>query len=255
MGQAHGALHLGRRRLRVRAEDRRPRHVAALRGRPLRAGGHPGQRRDGRGRHRERPHHRRRPRAARAPRRRAAPACWRCGARSTCRCRPSRSSTSARARPGCACSPTPATRAPARCARRTPRSRPAATCGSWLPAGRGGGRADVPPPLRDARVPRRRRPAGQPRDPDARRPGGRLRVLPALARPPPRPRLRDRRRGGEGRRPGPAGRAGVHVEVAPVGHRLQVPPRGGHHHAQGHHGVDRAAPGRPPRSPCSSRCG
>ena len=65
-------------------------------------------------------------------------------------------------------------------------------------------------------------------------------VLRGLAGAPPRPRLRDRRRGGEGGRPGPARRAGLDGQGAPLGHRLQVPARGAHHPAQGHHGVHRA---------------
>ena len=48
-----------RARLRLRAEDRRRGHVAALRGGPV-VGPPPGGRPGGRGRHRERPHHRRR---------------------------------------------------------------------------------------------------------------------------------------------------------------------------------------------------
>ena len=48
----------GRGRLRVRAQDRRAGHVAHLRGRPLRPGGHPRRRRHRRGRHRQRGHDR-----------------------------------------------------------------------------------------------------------------------------------------------------------------------------------------------------
>ena len=58
--------------------------------------------------------------------------CSRCGARSTCRCRPSGRSTSARSQPSCGRSSTPATPRRARCARRTPASPPSA---SW-PCGR-----------------------------------------------------------------------------------------------------------------------
>ena len=80
-----------------------------------------------------------------------------------------------------------------------------------------------------------------------------LRPLPPLAGAPPRPRLRDRRRGAEGRRAGPAARAGVHLQGAPVGHRLQVPARGAHHPAARHHGVDR--PDRPGHAVRAARAG
>ena len=66
------------------------------------------------------------------------------------------------------------------------------------------------------------------------------RRLPALAGAPPRPRLRDRRRGGQGRRPGPARAARLHVEGAPRGpsptssRPRSAPP------CSRHHGVDRA---------------
>ena len=69
VGRAAGApprRRAGRRpgRLRVRAEDRRRRHLAALRGRPARAGRHPRRRAGGRGRHRQHRHHRARSRSA-----------------------------------------------------------------------------------------------------------------------------------------------------------------------------------------------
>ena len=101
LGQAHGALHRGRRRLRVRAEDRRRRHVAPLRGRPLRAGRHPGRRRVGEDVTENVAHHRRHPRAASTgdePARRARGAGRGLHAASP----PSRSSTSARPRPAAA---------------------------------------------------------------------------------------------------------------------------------------------------------
>ncbi len=101
------------------------------------------------------------------------------------------------------------------------------------------GGPDVHDPHRDARVDAVLGPAGQPRDPRARHPRRGLRLLPALAGASPRPRVRDRRRRREGRRPAAAGRAGLHVEGAAVGDRLQVPARGTHDEAEGHHGVDR----------------
>ena len=66
-----------------------------------------------------------------------------------------------------------------------------------------------------------------------------LRLLPALAGAPPRPRLRDRRRGGQGRRPRPTRRARLHGQGAPLGHRLQVPARGAHDACSRHPGVGR----------------
>ena len=86
--RAHGALpaapgrRAGRRALRHRAEDRRPRDLARLRGRRARARRHARQRRDRRGGDPEPAHDRRDPAARSRTRRR----CWRCAARSTCRC-------------------------------------------------------------------------------------------------------------------------------------------------------------------------
>ena len=68
----------------------------------------------------------------------------------------------------------------------------------------------------------------------------------SLAGAPPRPRLRDRRRRGEGRRPRAcSGRARLHVQGAPLGHRLQVPARGAHHHAARHRRCPSVAPAGP----------
>ena len=53
---------------------------------------------------------------------------------------------------------------------------------------------------------------------------------------------------------GPARRARLHVQGAPLGDRLQVPARGAHHAAARHPGVDRPHRARPRPSPCSSRC-
>ena len=52
----------------------------------------------------------------------------------------------------------------------------------------------------------------------------------------------------------PARRAGLHVEGAALGDRLQVPARGAHHRCSRTSRCRSAAPGRPRRSPCSSRC-
>ncbi len=96
----------------------------------------PRQRRDGRGRHRERAHDQRRPRAAQGE---GPPdPAWRCAVRSSCRWPRSRSSTGARRKPSSGCSPTRATRRRARCARSTPPSRPAASspCSATSPARR-----------------------------------------------------------------------------------------------------------------------
>ena len=51
---------------------------------------------------------------------------------------------------------------------------------------------------------------------------------------PSRRRARARRHRGQGRRGGGAAAAGVHLPRAPLGHRVQVPPRGGHHQAARH---------------------
>ena len=142
-------------RLRVRAEDRRRRHLAPLRGRPLRAGRHPGRRAGGRGRHRQH----------RAPST-AIPERLPKGAPDVLEVRgevymPHRrlrgAQRRARPRPASGSSSTPATPRPARCARRTRRSPPAASSrsGATSSARSSGGPALHQPP-RDARVPRGR---------------------------------------------------------------------------------------------------
>ena len=153
------------RRLRVRAEDRRPRHVDPLRGRPLRPGRHPGRRPGRRGRHRQRAHDRRRPRAAR---RATPPDVLEVRGEVYMPVPPSRRSTSARPRPADGCSPTPATRPPARCARRTRRSPPAASwrCGPTSSARSRAARRS-PATTRRSSTSRDARPPGQPRDPHA----------------------------------------------------------------------------------------
>ncbi len=176
----------------------------ALRGRATRAGRHPRRRPGRRGRHRQRRHDRRRcPTGSQAAR----PTCSRCAARCTCRSRRSTRSTSARPRRAIGSSPTPATRRPASCARRTRRSPPSRELSFWCyQLGEVVGGPDVHEPPRDARVPAPT--LGFPVNPeirDARRRSTRsTRYCQPLAGPPPRPRLRDRRRRGEGRRPRPA---------------------------------------------------
>ena len=84
-------------RLRLRAEDRRPGDLAALRGRPLRPRRDARQRRGRRGRHPQPAHDRVDPAAGSRTRRR----CSRSAARSTCRCPTSPRSTSAAPRRAC----------------------------------------------------------------------------------------------------------------------------------------------------------
>ena len=83
-------------RVRRRAEDRRAGDLAGLPRRRARARRHARQRRGRRGRHAQPAHDRRDPAARSRTRRR----CSRCAARSTCRCRTSRRSTSGAPRPG-----------------------------------------------------------------------------------------------------------------------------------------------------------
>ena len=99
-------------RLRRRAEDRRPQHLADLRGRPARPRRHPRRRLPGRGRDVERPDDPGDPAAAAGAGPRDAS---RCAARSTCRAPRSTGSTASARRARSRCSPTRATRRPARC--------------------------------------------------------------------------------------------------------------------------------------------
>ena len=103
--------------LRRRAQARRPRDLAALRGRPARPRRDPRRRRDRRGRHRQRHHDRRRPAAAHGELDPGAPRGARRGVHVARR--RSRSSTGARATQATACSRTRATRRPGVCARWT----------------------------------------------------------------------------------------------------------------------------------------
>ena len=101
-----------------RAQDRRPLHLAHLREGPARAGGHARRRHGGRERHRQRDDHQADPAAPDGQGR--AGAASRCAARSTWRTPTSDSSTPSRPPPAPRCSPTRATRPPARCASSTP---------------------------------------------------------------------------------------------------------------------------------------
>ena len=238
LGQADGPLHLRRGGLHLRAQDRRAGHEPAVRGRPADAGPPPAAT----------------ARSARTSRPTCAPS------------RPSPSELAGagarrgrgagrdlHADPGLrGAQPTPGgdggpdvhqppqRRRPGRCARRTRPSRPAGSWGSG-PTSWGRSRAarsfaeHTPDPRVDARggLP------GQSQHRAGARPRRGRRVLPDTGSTGATPCLRDRRHGGQGRRPGPAPRAGRHVEGAPVGHRLQVPARGEDHPAQGDHGLDR----------------
>ena len=110
-----------------RAQDRRPVHVAALRGGQAQARRHPRRRHHRRGRHRQCAHHQatsptRCPRACRR---------WsRCAARSISARRISRRSTRSRKRPASRSTSIRATPPPGRCARRTRRSPQGAPCAS-----------------------------------------------------------------------------------------------------------------------------
>ena len=147
-------------RVRVRAQDRRTRHLPPLPRRPLRPGRHPGRRDDRRGRHRQRRHHRRHPPRARPggrPAARGPRGAWR-GLHAD---RGLRRPEPAPGRGGGASSSsTRGTRRPGRCARRTRRSPPPGRCrsgrtrsGRWLAGGR--------------RPVGRRRPPGRGRSPTA----------------------------------------------------------------------------------------
>ncbi len=170
--------------------------------------------------------------------------------------RPSRSSTHARRPTAAGSSPTPATPRAGSLRQKDPAITASRNLAFWayqLGAVEGG--AVVAFALRDAggaaarggcrSTPSIRRRAHARRGP---------RLLPALARAPPRPRLRDRRRGGQGRRPGAARRARLDVQGAPLGDRLQVPARGAHDPAERASWSRSGGPARPRRSRSSSRC-
>ena len=237
MGQAHGPLHLGCGGLHLRAQDRRPGHEPAVRGRPADPGRDPRGRRGRRGRHRQRDHDSAIPRQLPAAGLRMSS---RFGARSTCRSRPSRISTAARRRPAPARSSIPATPPPARCGRRIRGSRPA---GSWASGPTSWARSRAAPTS-----PRTCRAwTGCVRSDSRSTPTSswstawrRSTTTAAGGWTAPHPRLRDRRDRHQGRRPGPAPGARRHLQGTAVGDRLQVPAGGEDHVTQGHHGVDRA---------------
>ena len=151
----------------------------------------------------------------------------RSGARSTCPDRASRRSTGSARRPARSPSPTPATPPPARIKSLDPR----VVAGRGLDillysiadAAGGGGEEPVGGPRAHAGV----GPQDQPGLAPVPRPRGGPGLLPRVADEEGHPRVRDRRGGGQGRRLRPPGGAGVHLQVPPVGHRLQVPGRAG----------------------------
>ncbi len=189
-------------RLRVRAQDRRARHLDPLRGRPLRAGRHPRRRAHGRGRHRQR-----RAPSPRCPsalgegRARGARGAGR-GLHAAVRLRGAQRAPGSP--PSSGRSSTPATRRPGRSARRTRASRPTASSPSGATSSarsRAGPRFTSHHETLDWLGS-----LGFPVNPEIRRlsePRRGAGLLPPLAAAPPRPRLRDRRRGRQGRRPGP----------------------------------------------------
>ncbi len=236
--------------LRVRAQDRRPRHLGALRGWPPRAGRDPRRRSGGGGRHRQRRHHRRAAQAApggaaraRGPGR---------GVHAGQRLR--------RAQPAPGRGRPEGLRQPAQLGRRQPapegsahHRQPRAVVVD-LPARRHRGWPRAHEPPRHARLPPRAGHPGEPRDPPGRVPRRRVGLRAGLAGAPPRSRLRDRRRGGEGRRAGPARAPRRHLQGPALGHRVQVPAGGAHHPAAATSRCRSVAPVGPRPSPCSSRC-
>ena len=236
----------------MRAQDRRAGHLDPLRGRPLRAGRHPGRRAHGRGRHRQR--------RARSPR---SPSGWAKGAPDVLEVRGevymalsafealNERQEAAELRPFV----NPRNSAAGSLRQKDPRITAERELALWsYQLGEVEGGPDVHQPPRDARVAGRRWASrSTPRSAGSAALDEVLDLLPALAGAPPRPRLRDRRRGREGRRPGPPRAAGLHLQGAPLGDRLQVPARGAHHPARRHHGVDR--PHRPGHALRRARAG
>ena len=227
-------------RVRLRAEDRRPGHVAPLRARPARAGGHAGRRPRRRGRHRQRAHDRRRAQAPAGRRARRARGAGR-GLHAARRVRG--------AEPAPGGGRAAALRQPPQLGRRQPApegpgaSPPAASwrCGatssarSWA-ARRSTSHHETLDFLRRAAASRSTPRSGRSRALDAVH--GYCR---ALAGAPPRPRLRDRRRGREGRRPGPARACSGSTSKAPRwAIAYKFPPEERTTVLERHHGVDRA---------------
>ena len=246
---AQAARHQPRRvQLHDRAEDRRPRDLAHLRGRRPGPRRHPRRRPDRRGRHPQPAHDRldpaadrRRAGADRGPRRGLPP-----------RSPPSKRSTSAAPRPASRRSPTPATPPPARSAsstRRSPpsgRSRSGAT-GSAPPAG-----STSPPTPTSSSGCASAASRSTPTPTTTRRRVGR-RALPLVGGAPRGARLRDRRRRRQGRRAGALARARRRRPRAALGDRLEVPADDGDDEAEARSSGTSGAPVTWSRSRCSSR--
>ena len=186
----------------------------------------------------------------------ARPTCSRCGARSTCRSPAFEELNRRQAEGGLRLFANPRNSAAGSLRQKDPRITASRELAMWCyQLGEVvGGPAFTEPP-RDARVPAPT--SGFPVNPEIQVVDDLEEVYDycaALAGAPPRPRLRDRRRRGQGRRPGPAGAAGGHVEGAAVGHRLQVPARRSAPRCCGTSWCRSGAPAGPRRSPCSSRC-
>ena len=105
-----------------------------------------------------------------------------------------------------------------------------------LPGGLPPRRAGFRQPRREPGLAAGRRAPGQPRVAALPRPGGGAGLRAPRRGGPSQPSLPDRRGGGEGRFPGRAAGTGVHRSQPPLGHRLQVPARGGDHPPLVHRG-------------------
>ena len=217
----------GRRALRDRAQDRRPRHLARVRGRRARARRHARERRGGRGGHAEPAHHRC-DTAARGGRSAAARGARRDLPAAGGVCAPERAARGGRRAD---------LHEPAQLGRRLDsparsRARRLAAAVDVVLRDRGGRRPRVrDPPRVDGLAPRPRLPR-EPRSGGARHGragGGRLRGLAGAARP---ARLRDRRRRREGRRARAAAPARRGRARAARSDRMEVPAHHRHDHAE-----------------------
>ena len=243
LGQAHRAHRRRRPRLCLRAQDRRGRRLPPVRAGPAGPGRDQG-RRQGRGRHHPQRAHDRQRAPAPGPRRPAARVRGQGG--DLLPLLGVRGPQPADDRRGQAGLRQPPQRRLGLAAPEGPEDHRVAAAGHALPLVRAGRRDALRLPLGVPRLLRAGRPARGRPDQERRHPGGGGGVRRPLGRAPPRPRVRDRRGGGQGRRQRPPERAGPHLQGAALGDRLQVPARGAHHPAQGHHGVDRADRGRDP---------